>query len=125
MSLVTATSFSAMQPRIDAAVGTILAQQGQGGPLGPEFGKASPVGLLILISLLVVVIILGRSVTKRIKNLNIRRTFAEEEGIDVFDSEELNRRMADKGIHTVEAKSIFPDIRFKGRSRQVHPDNDQ
>ena len=55
---------------------------------GLNSGKGHRWVSLILIALLVVVIILGRSATKRIKNLNRRRAFAEKEGIDVFDAEE-------------------------------------
>jgi hypothetical protein len=108
-----------MSTHLAVTTSGILAQQEKGGPLGPEFGKASPVGLLILIALLVVVIILGRSATKRIKNLNRRRAFAEKEGIDVFDAEEIDRRMAEKGIQDVNANSRFPEVRLKHKTRST------
>lgn len=110
---------STMSTHLAVTTGGILAQQEKGGPLGPEFGKASPVGLLILITLLVVVIILGRSATKRIKNLNRRRAFAEREGIDVFDAEEIDRRMAEKGIQDVNANSRFPEVRLRSKTRST------
>ncbi len=110
---------STMSTHLAVTTSGILAQQEKGGPLGPEFGKASPVGLLILIALLVVVIILGRSAMKRIKNLNRRRAFAEKEGIDVFDAEEIDRRMAEKGIQDVNANSRFPEVRLKHKTRST------
>ncbi len=112
---------STMSTHLAVTTGGILAQQEKGGPLGPEFGKASPVGLLILIGLLVVVIILGRSATKRIKNLNRRRAFAEQEGIDVFNTEEIDRRMAEKGVQDVNAHSRFPEVRLKNKSQSTPP----
>lgn len=41
----------------------------QADPTGPEFGKASPVGLLILLALLIGVVLLVRSMNKRLKKL--------------------------------------------------------
>lgn len=38
-------------------------------PTGPEFGKASPIGLALLVLLLIATILLIRNMNKRIKNL--------------------------------------------------------
>ena len=47
----------------------ILAQQQQGGPLGPEFGKASPIGIPVVLLLLIATVLLIRNMNKHIKNL--------------------------------------------------------
>lgn len=38
-------------------------------PTGPEFGKASPIGLVLILLLLIGTVLLVRSMNKRIKNL--------------------------------------------------------
>lgn len=76
----------------------VLAQQEKGGPLGPEFGKASPIGLLIILVLLVVVIALGISANRRVRRVQQRRMVAEQEGIDPFDVETLDRRIKERGL---------------------------
>lgn len=76
----------------------ILAQQEKGGPLGPEFGKASPIGLLILAGMAVVVLYLGWAFHRRFSRMNRRRIFAEEHGIDLFDEETLDKAMAEAGV---------------------------
>ncbi|MDI9931802.1 hypothetical protein QM588_15445 [Rhodococcus sp. IEGM 1354] len=52
---------------------SILAQQ----PTGPEFGKSSPIGLVILVALLVGTALLIWSMNKKIKRLPA--TFAKED----------------------------------------------
>jgi hypothetical protein len=47
---------------------TVLAQQAPPGQ-GPEFGKASPVGLIVVLLLAVATALLIRSMSKRIKRL--------------------------------------------------------
>lgn len=79
-------------------ISTILAQAEPSGPLGPEFGKASPVGLLIMILLLVVVLYLGYSLTRRVKRMARRRAFAEANGIDLFDTQALDAAMEKAGV---------------------------
>jgi hypothetical protein len=49
-------------------IGTILAQSSTS-PTGPEFGKASPVGLVIILILLAGTVLLVRSMNKHIKRL--------------------------------------------------------
>ncbi|MFD1811347.1 hypothetical protein [Rhodococcus gannanensis] len=46
-----------------------LLAQTQGTPTGPEFGKASPVGLLIIVVLLVGTVLLIRSMNKQLRKL--------------------------------------------------------
>lgn len=67
------------------------------GPMGPEFGKAAPVGLFVILALLVVVLLLGFLMNKRIRRLERRRAFAEKHGIDLFDTELLERAMREAG----------------------------
>lgn len=50
---------------VSAGATDLLAQT----PSGPEFGKASPVGLLVILSLLAGVILLVRSMNTRLKRL--------------------------------------------------------
>ncbi|MEJ5927514.1 hypothetical protein WG915_02650 [Corynebacterium sp. H128] len=75
----------------------ILAQQ-QSTPLGPEFGKASPIGLFILVALLVVVIYLGWAFARRQRRLMRRQAFAEARGLDVFDEKLIDEAMAAEGL---------------------------
>lgn len=68
------------------------------GPLGPEFGKASPVGWLVVVALMVVVLWLGYALHRRFSRLNRRRAFAEAHGLDVFDQEAVDKAMAEAGV---------------------------
>ena len=53
----------------------VLAQQSPGtpgyndGPMGPEFGKASPIGIPVVLLLLIATVLLVRNMNKHIKNL--------------------------------------------------------
>ncbi|ASF11749.1 hypothetical protein NBRGN_075_00240 [Nocardia brasiliensis NBRC 14402] len=47
----------------------LLAQTSPGTPTGPEFGKASPLGFLIILILLAGTVLLVRSMNKHIKRL--------------------------------------------------------
>lgn len=75
----------------------IAQQQVNEGPMGPEFGKAAPVGLFVILALLVVVLALGFLMNKRIRRLERRRAFADKHGIDLFDTERLEKAMKDAG----------------------------
>ena len=46
-----------------------LLAQGSGNPTGPEFGKASPVGLALVVALLVGTVLLIRSMNKQLRKL--------------------------------------------------------
>ncbi|WP_346764643.1 hypothetical protein [Rhodococcus sp. HNM0569] len=54
-----------------SSVSAVLAQfpNDSGTPTGPEFGKASPVGLVLILLLLVGVVLLVRSMNKKLKRL--------------------------------------------------------
>lgn len=76
-------------------------------PLGPEFGKASPIGLLVLAVLGVAVISLGWAFHRRFSRYNRRRAFAEANGLDVFDQEAVDRAMEEAGLLDRRKKSWF------------------
>ncbi|AHI22385.1 hypothetical protein [Corynebacterium vitaeruminis] len=81
------------------AYGTVMfLAQKDIGPEGSEFGKASPIGWLVLVALVVVVLILGWAFHRRYSRLNRRRMFAEAHGIDLFDEETLDKAMAEAGV---------------------------
>lgn len=80
----------------------ILAQSGQfEGPLGPEFGKASPVGLFLVVAALAMVLFLGYRLTQRIARLHRRQKFAEDHGLDVFDTEAVDKALRDEGLDDI------------------------
>ena len=68
------------------------------GPVGPEFGKASPIGLLVLVLAAVAVLTLGWRFHRRYSRFNRRRQFAEAYGVDPFDQEAIDRAMAEAGV---------------------------
>ncbi|MDO4610679.1 hypothetical protein [Corynebacterium sp.] len=61
---------------------------------GADFGKASPIGLLILVVLLVVILAAGWDLTRRLKRMRLRREFAAAHGMDPFDLEAIDAAMA-------------------------------
>ncbi|AKK08314.1 hypothetical protein CTEST_04335 [Corynebacterium testudinoris] len=83
---------------LQAQSAMIVAQQQQGGPLGPEFGKASPIGLPLLAVLGVLVIGIGWAFHRRYSRYNRRRIFAEQNGLDVFDVEAVDQAMDEAGL---------------------------
>ncbi|MEJ5920105.1 hypothetical protein [Corynebacterium sp. H78] len=64
------------------------------GPRGADFGKASPIGLLIIVLLLVIILLIGWDLTRRLKRMRARRAFAEEHGMDPFDVAAIDKAMA-------------------------------
>ncbi|MBZ8176955.1 hypothetical protein GP475_04250 [Corynebacterium poyangense] len=86
----------------------VLAQQTENvGPLGPEFGKASPIGLLILVLLAVAVLYIGWAFHRRFSRMNRRRLFAEQHGIDLFDEDALDKAMEEAGVLDQRRKPWF------------------
>ena len=85
----------------------ILAQQQQGGPLGPEFGKASPIGMTVLVVLAVVVLFIGWAFHRRYSRYNRRRAFAEAHGLDPFDQEAVDKAMEEAGLLDRRKQSWF------------------
>lgn len=82
----------------DVTVPLVLAQAERPKPQGPEFGKASPVGLFVIIALLIVVLTIGVLMNRRIRRLERRRAFAERHGVDLFDTATLDRLMKEEGF---------------------------
>lgn len=65
---------------VPVATGTVLLaqpQDGEGGGQGQDFGKSSPVGLLVLLLFLIAVAFLIRSMTKHLKR--VPASFDKEE----------------------------------------------
>ena len=79
----------------------------EGGPMGPEFGKASPIGLLILALMGVAVLFAGWNFHRRYSRFRRRMMFAEDHGIDPFDEEAVDEAMKEAGIYDTRKKSIF------------------
>lgn len=86
------------------ASGYLLAQPEKAGPMGAEFGKASPIGLLVLVLLMAMVLYLGYAFHRRFSRYNRRRIFAEQHGLDVFDEEAIDRAMESAGLLDHEKK---------------------
>lgn len=76
----------------------LLAQAPSDGPVGPEFGKASPIGLLVLVLLAVAVLMLGWSFHRRNSRFRRRRIFAEQHGLDPFDHDAVDKAMEEAGV---------------------------
>ncbi|QGU06871.1 hypothetical protein COCCU_04625 [Corynebacterium occultum] len=81
-----------------AATTVVLAQQQQGGPLGPEFGKASPIGWLVIVASMAAILFLGWRFHRRFSRYNRRLLFAQEHGLDVFDEAAVDQAMAEAGV---------------------------
>lgn len=60
---------NALTVSIVAGAADVLAQTPSTPPSGPEFGKASPIGLVVILALLAGVVLLVRSMNKKLKNL--------------------------------------------------------
>lgn len=98
----------------EAAMDVTLLAQNPVGPMGADFGKASPIGLLVIVLLLVVILLIGVDLTRRMKRMRRRRTFAEEHGMDPFDIEGIDRAMADhESSGGLDGEAIVED-RFSG-----------
>lgn len=93
---------AATDPRL-----AVVAQGASDGPVGPEFGKASPIGLLILVLLAVGVLMAGWAFHRRHSRFRRRTMFAEAHGIDPFDEEALDAALAEAGQLDQRRKSKF------------------
>ncbi|MDN6510122.1 MAG: hypothetical protein L0K56_05365 [Corynebacterium sp.] len=89
-------------PSLTSTVSLVAQEQVNRGPQGPEFGKAAPVGLLVIVGLLVVILALGYLFNRRMRKMHKRRDFAEANGIDPFDIDTIDRRMAQEEAADVE-----------------------
>ena len=85
----------------------VLAQAPAETPVGPDFGKASPIGLLILVVLAVVILSLGFAFHRRYSRFRRRQQFAEAHGIAPFDQEALDAAMREAGVLDLGKKRIF------------------
>lgn len=81
-----------------AEVDLLLAQAPSDGPVGPEFGKASPIGLFVLVVAGVLVLSLGWAFYRRYTRFQRRRMFADAHGLDIFDEEAVDRAMEEAGV---------------------------
>lgn len=90
----------------------VLAQQMPSGPQGPEFGKAAPIGLLVIVVLLVAVVFLAYSANRHYRNVRERVAIAEEYGLDPFDNEAIERIRAERSVYPKE------DSALSGRRRR-------
>ena len=87
---------------------TVLAQQmNKDAPVGPEFGKAEPIGALIVVSMMVVILLFGWAFHRRHSRFNRRKRFAEERGLDVFDEKAVDEAMEAEGLLDRRKKSFF------------------
>lgn len=91
-----------VSPSLTSTVSLVAQEQVHRGPQGPEFGKAAPVGLLVIVGLLVVILALGYLFNRRMRKMHRRRDFAEANGIDPFDIDTIDRRMAQEEAVDVE-----------------------
>lgn len=80
------------------ATGYLVAQAPQEVPKGPDFGKAQPTGLLLIVFLAVIVIGLGFAFHRRNSRFQRRRAFAELHGLDPFDEQAIDKAMAEAGV---------------------------
>src|SRR5699024_3304604 len=84
-----------------------FAQASQGGAVGPEFGKSSPIGLLVLVLLLIVVLMEGWFFHRRYSLFGRRTLFPGAAGLDPSDQETLDQAMKDAGVFDYRRKSKF------------------
>lgn len=80
------------------ATGYFIAQAPPEVPRGPDFGKASPVGLLLIVVLAVLVLALGFAFHRRHSRFRRRQAFAELHGLDPFDETAIDEAMAAAGV---------------------------
>ena len=84
-----------------------LAQNPGETPVGPDFGKASPIGLLLLVVLAIVVLFIGWSFHRRFSRFKRRQAFAEARGIDPFDEKTIDEAMEKAGLKDQRKKNAF------------------
>lgn len=86
----------------------VLAQQmNKDAPVGPEFGKAEPIGALIVVCLMVVILLIGWAFHRRYSRFLRRKRFAEERGLDVFDEKTVDEAMEAEGLLDRRKKTFF------------------
>lgn len=85
----------------------VLAQNPGETPVGPDFGKASPIGLLLLVILAIVVLFIGWSFHRRFSRFKRRQAFAEAREIDPFDEKAIDEAMEKAGLKDQRKKNAF------------------
>lgn len=90
-----------------SATSFVLAQAPGDTPVGPDFGKASPIGLLLLVVLVLVVAFIGWSFHRRFSRFKRRQAFAEAHGIDPFDEKAVDEAMEKAGLKDQRKKTAF------------------
>jgi len=75
----------------------LVAQQGAG-PVGSEFGKASPIGWFVIVALLAAVLFLGWAFHRRYSRMNRRRPFPRTHRNDPLHSGKPDAAMAEAGV---------------------------
>ena len=89
------------------AASFVLAQNPGETPVGPDFGKASPIGLLLLVVLAIVVLFIGWSFHRRFSRFKRRQAFAEARGIDPFNEKAIDEAMEKAGVKDQRKKNAF------------------
>ena len=90
-----------------SAANLVLAQNPGETPVGPDFGKASPIGLLLLVVLAIVVLFIGWSLHRRFSRFKRRQAFAEARGIDPFEEKAIDEAMEKAGLKDQRKKNAF------------------
>lgn len=86
----------------------VLAQQmNKDAPVGPEFGKAEPIGAFIVVAMMAVILLLGWAFHRRYSRFNRRKKFAEDRGLDVFDEKAIDEAMEAEGLLDRRKKTFF------------------
>lgn len=99
--------FSTLAASATNATGFVLAQAPAETPVGPDFGKASPVGLLIIVVLAAAILTLGYAFHRRFSRFRRRQQFAQAHGIDPFDTQAVDKAMQEAGVYDRSKKRIF------------------
>ncbi|WP_286954977.1 MULTISPECIES: hypothetical protein [Corynebacterium] len=102
MSAIDSMIWAASQAHV-----SVLAQAAQQGPMGPEFGKASPIGLLVLALMAAVVLFAGWNFHRRYSRFRRRTLFAQNHGIDPFDDAAIDAAMKEAGIYDRRKRSLL------------------
>lgn len=83
---------------VGADLGDVMVLAQQNGPMGAEFGKASPIGLFFIVAMMAAILFIGWRFYRRFSRMNRRAKFAEDHGIDPFDNEAIDKAMAEAGL---------------------------
>lgn len=107
MTLGATFGIDALGPAASQAVVVLAQEMNKDAPVGPEFGKAEPIGALIVVCLMVVILLIGWAFHRRYSRFLRRKRFAEERGLDVFDEKAVDDAMAAEGLLDRRKKTFF------------------